>query len=154
MVLRVFVFYFFFLMIRRPPRSTLFPYTTLFRSAAPARARAGHTAVPRHHCAVVRGRLDAQSGICPLLFRAGALSTLHHHVASPRASCLVLRADPPRGDAPVRLRGPSRVAGSAAPPRAWFLAHPFPGVVGAARVPVLFGLRLQAAGLHPPDVSR
>src|SRR2546430_11350593 len=26
------VFLFFFLMIRRPPRSTLFPYTTLFRS--------------------------------------------------------------------------------------------------------------------------
>src|SRR3712207_9266723 len=25
---------FFFLMIRRPPRSTLFPYTTLFRSVA------------------------------------------------------------------------------------------------------------------------
>src|SRR5438105_10291528 len=29
---------FFFLMIRRPPRSTLFPYTTLFRSAAIATA--------------------------------------------------------------------------------------------------------------------
>src|SRR5688572_31187940 len=28
----VFFLYFFFLMIRRPPRSTLFPYTTLFRS--------------------------------------------------------------------------------------------------------------------------
>src|SRR5260370_42629824 len=27
---------FFFLMIRRPPRSTLFPYTTLFRSLSPA----------------------------------------------------------------------------------------------------------------------
>src|SRR5260370_32044648 len=27
--------FFFFLMIRRPPRSTLFPYTTLFRSARP-----------------------------------------------------------------------------------------------------------------------
>src|SRR5690242_21080979 len=27
------LFVFFFLMIRRPPRSTLFPYTTLFRSA-------------------------------------------------------------------------------------------------------------------------
>src|SRR2546430_9697283 len=26
--------HFFFLMIRRPPRSTLFPYTTLFRSAS------------------------------------------------------------------------------------------------------------------------
>src|SRR6478672_9826982 len=28
---------FFFLMIRRPPRSTLFPYTTLFRSLRPQR---------------------------------------------------------------------------------------------------------------------
>src|SRR2546429_5985839 len=28
------LFHFFFLMIRRPPRSTLFPYTTLFRSPA------------------------------------------------------------------------------------------------------------------------
>src|SRR5258708_28636984 len=33
---------FFFLMIRRPPRSTLFPYTTLFRSAG-ALAAARHT---------------------------------------------------------------------------------------------------------------
>src|SRR3712207_917539 len=37
-VLKQFVFYYsiffvFFLMIRRPPRSTLFPYTTLFRSS-------------------------------------------------------------------------------------------------------------------------
>src|ERR1039457_4470784 len=30
-------FFFFFLMIRRPPRSTLFPYTTLFRSSPPGR---------------------------------------------------------------------------------------------------------------------
>src|SRR5476649_3046717 len=45
----VFVFcFFFFLMIRRPPRSTLFPYTTLFRSsrqhawlAVAARSRGG-----------------------------------------------------------------------------------------------------------------
>src|SRR2546426_4144639 len=34
------MFFFFFLMIRRPPRSTLFPYTTLFRSLQ-ARARLG-----------------------------------------------------------------------------------------------------------------
>src|SRR2546429_4562433 len=33
----LFVF-FFFLMIRRPPRSTLFPYTTLFRSMRESRA--------------------------------------------------------------------------------------------------------------------
>src|SRR3712207_8156435 len=32
---------YFFLMIRRPPRSTLFPYTTLFRSAPDANACAG-----------------------------------------------------------------------------------------------------------------
>src|SRR5438309_6231671 len=30
--------FFFFLMIRRPPRSTLFPYTTLFRSGPVVRA--------------------------------------------------------------------------------------------------------------------
>src|SRR5258705_4332780 len=33
-------FCFFFLMIRRPPRSTLFPYTTLFRSRRPRPVRA------------------------------------------------------------------------------------------------------------------
>src|SRR5260370_12642018 len=32
-------------MIRRPPRSTLFPYTTLFRSPSPIRDR-GHTLAP------------------------------------------------------------------------------------------------------------
>src|SRR5688572_31107486 len=32
-------------MIRRPPRSTLFPYTTLFRSVAPSHARPLFTAV-------------------------------------------------------------------------------------------------------------
>src|SRR5258707_10277279 len=39
-------FLFFFLMIRRPPRSTLFPYTTLFRSRL-----ATATASPRQPCA-------------------------------------------------------------------------------------------------------
>src|SRR5258708_25215360 len=33
--------FFFFLMIRRPPRSTLFPYTTLFRSLQFARDQRG-----------------------------------------------------------------------------------------------------------------
>src|SRR3712207_7911202 len=41
------MFFFFFLMIRRPPRSTLFPYTTLFRSAA-----SGYR--PGHGCHLVR----------------------------------------------------------------------------------------------------
>src|SRR5690242_21212858 len=49
------MFFFFFLMIRRPPRSTLFPYTTLFRSRHPALPlpgrpdlrRVGHRSMPR-----------------------------------------------------------------------------------------------------------
>src|SRR3712207_7155303 len=40
--IRACVFIFFFLMIRRPPRSTLFPYTTLFRSARPVGGGAVH----------------------------------------------------------------------------------------------------------------
>src|SRR2546430_16424645 len=44
---------FFFLMIRRPPRSTLFPYTTLFRSnrtdpCGDAAARLGKRGIRRH----------------------------------------------------------------------------------------------------------
>src|SRR2546421_5963854 len=39
--------FFFFLMIRRPPRSTLFPYTTLFRSAL--RRGLHHGTVRRAH---------------------------------------------------------------------------------------------------------
>src|SRR6266567_6880611 len=38
---RYYFSYFFFLMIRRPPRSTLFPYTTLFRSRRQVPAPAG-----------------------------------------------------------------------------------------------------------------
>src|ERR1043166_1317476 len=38
---------YFFLMIRRPPRSTLFPYTTLFRSPAPVRRRRRRCRRPR-----------------------------------------------------------------------------------------------------------
>src|SRR3712207_7884795 len=39
---------FFFLMIRRPPRSTLFPYTTLFRSTAEVPAVQGLDPAGRH----------------------------------------------------------------------------------------------------------
>src|SRR2546429_5343877 len=40
------ILFFFFLMIRRPPRSTLFPYTTLFRSSASIAAVASRS-IPR-----------------------------------------------------------------------------------------------------------
>src|SRR5947199_8469233 len=47
----------FFLMIRRPPRSTLFPYTTLFRS----RRRPGLRRQGRHECGRERRRRDRKS---------------------------------------------------------------------------------------------
>src|SRR2546430_16799700 len=42
---------FFFLMIRRPPRSTLFPYTTLFRSLQRERALREHARLHFHQSA-------------------------------------------------------------------------------------------------------
>src|SRR6266851_8527518 len=47
---RVYHSYLFFLMIRRPPRSTLFPYTTLFRSSRRRRPR-GHGHIYGHRSA-------------------------------------------------------------------------------------------------------
>src|ERR1044071_8817640 len=41
---------FFFLMIRRPPRSTLFPYTTLFRSGPDGLERRFERREFRNHC--------------------------------------------------------------------------------------------------------
>src|SRR2546427_8412509 len=67
-------------MIRRPPRSTLFPYTTLFRSGGrrhPRRAHhAGSPQLPPHHRAMARSprseehtsELQSQSNlVCRLL---------------------------------------------------------------------------------------
>src|SRR3712207_6846726 len=45
----------FFLMIRRPPRSTLFPYTTLFRSRGGLRPAAGRGPGVRHAGRRLRG---------------------------------------------------------------------------------------------------
>src|SRR5256885_10194308 len=47
-------------MIRRPPRSTLFPYTTLFRSSMSHRAQR----MAQHH---LRHRADAQLNLIPLI---------------------------------------------------------------------------------------
>src|SRR6266849_9726243 len=67
-----FCLFFFFLMIRRPPRSTLFPYTTLFRSRGRAPCRAAfHRVRPpdRHarseeHTSELQSRVDL---VCRLL---------------------------------------------------------------------------------------
>src|SRR3712207_8330344 len=51
-------------MIRRPPRSTLFPYTTLFRSVGRGAPRHGPLGLPRPRVDVVEG---APVGRRPLL---------------------------------------------------------------------------------------
>src|SRR3712207_7918816 len=67
----------FFLMIRRPPRSTLFPYTTLFRSLVPADHEA--LADDVDHLAGIRARVDDQP---------------HHGTVTP---CPPVMAASPRG---------------------------------------------------------
>src|SRR5438132_7078381 len=55
----IFILSFFFLMIRRPPRSTLFPYTTLFRSAAAVGDDGRHAALHRRDDRVGGAQIDA-----------------------------------------------------------------------------------------------
>src|SRR3989441_4987432 len=57
-------------MIRRPPRSTLFPYTTLFRSHFPASASAHFS---DHRSDVLRLCLSVGSGATPCFSPAAAL---------------------------------------------------------------------------------
>src|SRR6266536_1230123 len=68
--------FFFFFMIRRPPRSTLFPYTTLFRSGRRTSSRPlGSWAPTAVRCEGRRGRSEEQTSelqsrvelVCPLL---------------------------------------------------------------------------------------
>src|SRR5438477_7167910 len=56
-----YVVVFFFLMIRRPPRSTLFPYTTLFRSVGEDLLVAGHGGVEAHLADRVPARTQAEA---------------------------------------------------------------------------------------------
>src|SRR5437588_7191023 len=72
---------FFFLMIRRPPRSTLFPYTTLFRSPAP------FVAGPPIAAAAAAARPCARSRPArPRADPAGAAFPYGHHRSSARAA--------------------------------------------------------------------
>src|SRR5439155_15570227 len=70
-------FFFFFLTTRRPPRSTLFPYTTLFRSPfpdtpAPRSSRARSPATARLASAAPSGYSPASPSACAIrAHRAG-----------------------------------------------------------------------------------
>src|SRR5256885_879476 len=102
----------FFLMIRRPPRSTLFPYTTLFRSAARVaapgarrrllrrrrRRRRGDVDLPRHHLALLLLGFAPVVGVGPATVRALALEDLGHRLLRRRRRLLRI------GDAQRRER--------------------------------------------------
>src|SRR5256885_10056757 len=100
-------------MIRRPPRSTLFPYTTLFRSARTCGRSGGTTAVPllqRLH----RGRSEEHTSelqspcnlVCRLLLektisRAGLSAPSSDSTTSPgRASASAAARDPCHSPSP------------------------------------------------------
>src|SRR2546428_11633128 len=65
------VYVFFFLMIRRPPRSTLFPYTTLFRSEAGALPPVGEPPLAVHQPALLEAVQGDVQGPVGDLERAG-----------------------------------------------------------------------------------
>src|SRR3712207_7823387 len=104
-------------MIRRPPRSTLFPYTTLFRSAPPV------TKFPEGHSRVSTGFLGCQAQVrffallrikphAPLLVRAPVnsfedrkstrLNSSHANI-SYAVFCLKKKINTPRHILPTHL---------------------------------------------------
>src|SRR3712207_9103474 len=56
---------FFFLMIRRPPRSTLFPYTTLFRSCSSSTSACSRACLPSCCCVSTSTRATAATPTPP-----------------------------------------------------------------------------------------
>src|SRR2546430_13747215 len=78
---------FFFLMIRRPPRSTLFPYTTLFRSF-PAALGALLLEEPEHDAFTFQGVRRQRGGIQPRRDRKSTRLNSSHSQISYAVFCL------------------------------------------------------------------
>src|SRR5258705_1124746 len=76
--------FFFFLMIRRPPRSTLFPYTTLFRSLRAATLEVAESALTGESLPVSKGTEPVEGTGTPLGDRSeehtSELQSLRHLV--------------------------------------------------------------------------
>src|SRR2546427_4777086 len=82
-------------MIRRPPRSTLFPYTTLFRSGTAGgvghRLRADHLVAGDDHALVQQDRTAAVTTLIDLRFRRDATRSEEHTSELQSQSNLVCR---------------------------------------------------------------
>src|SRR5256885_5676032 len=66
-------------MIRRPPRSTLFPYTTLFRSTPPFQHSCSYSPRTLTSELKARTRLPVTDAVSLGVQLAGALGHLHRH---------------------------------------------------------------------------
>src|SRR5256885_13047822 len=97
--------FFFFLMIRRPPRSTLFPYTTLFRSAQRGQRQhgAGAERGAQQQCIGFHQRASLTAGAAAGDRKSTRLNS-SHLVISYAVFCLKKkneRSDPSRHDQQV-----------------------------------------------------
>ena len=72
---------FFFLMIRPPPSSTLFPYTTLFRSASADKTYTAHLKGEAKLTAAALGKLDALLTHGPTDRKSTRLNSSHGYIS-------------------------------------------------------------------------
>src|SRR5437868_13129548 len=113
--LRRCVLLFFFLMIRRPPRSTLFPYTTLFRSMLSCRGKVGAIHIHRNFHGVLttdRKSTRLNSSHVSISYAVFCLKKKKPWCApSPRAPGTCLLLSPPRSHLLGLDHRPARLSG-------------------------------------------
>src|SRR5260370_7357690 len=103
-----FFHFFFFLMIRRPPRSTLFPYTTLFRSLSDHWVGLGlnglgataHELLARFPAGVIAGDAELAARMAGDQLALGSLDEAERDLALATLEFESLPPDPPRPPPP------------------------------------------------------
>src|SRR5258707_15072854 len=125
-------------MIRRPPRSTLFPYTTLFRSPA------------RSARSVLRGARSARAEEKALDLRAARLAE-----AAARRGHSTRRPESqgPQDHYPAPPWGTAQERAGRPPVRASYL-HVAPAIVGALSAPHALRIFRQAQGPQDPGLDQ
>src|SRR5256885_15920241 len=130
-------FYFFFLMIRRPPRSTLFPYTTLFRSGV-LRRGVGAVVLSLSMMSGGGGAMGLLSG--GLRMASNAAGVLRRGLGAVVLSLAMMGRVAAMGSIGTALAGAGRAAGR--------IFGGGPGAVtGAGKGPAGAGMGLRRAGL-------
>src|SRR6266542_6752591 len=112
--------FFFFLMIRRPPRSTLFPYTTLFRSLPPALAGGFGLHGRSYHRPRTPPRPERNARVAAL--RGGELRRAGTRSATARPT-EPHRPDPSRASGVSSAEARPRLAGAGAQPNSRDIAN-------------------------------